>query len=105
MAGSGYWDDSPRCGGRQTELRRSVVPMPRKYGWALAALLLAAAPGPLCFAQDSLLDDLYGRGVHAFFARNYPSAHELFTAAIKGGSRDPRAYYFRGLVYSRLGRP
>ena len=30
---------------------------------------------------------------------------ELLTSAIDGGSRDPRCYYFRGLAYTKLGRP
>src|SRR6188474_2476225 len=78
--------------------------MMRKSIWAIAAVAVACI-GPVCLGADAVLEDLYGRGVHAFFARNLSQAHELLTAAINGGSRDPRAYYYRGLVYSRLGRP
>ena len=60
---------------------------------------------PAAFAQDNLLDDLYGRGVHAYFSHEYQDAHTLLSEAIKSGSRDPRAYYFRGLTFARLGRP
>ena len=57
------------------------------------------------WAQDALLEDLYGRGVHAFFAQRIPDAFNALNAAIASGSRDPRAYYFRGLTLNRLGRP
>ncbi len=60
---------------------------------------------PAAFAQDNLLDDLYGRGVHAYFSHEYQDAYSLLSDAIKSGSRDPRAYYFRGLTFARLGRP
>ena len=56
------------------------------------------------FAQDSLLDGLYGRGVHAYFSGNYAKAQELFTKAIDGGIKDPRAYYFRGMSAHCSGR-
>jgi len=51
------------------------------------------------------LEDLYGRGVHAFFERRYEEAHDLLTKAIGSGLKDPRAHYFQGLTYLRLGRP
>ncbi len=56
-------------------------------------------------AQDGLLEDLYGRGVHAYFEHRYEEAHGLLTKAITSGLKDPRAYYFRGLTNLRLGRP
>jgi hypothetical protein len=56
-------------------------------------------------AQEGVLEDLYGRGVHAYFERRYEEAHSLLTKAITSGLKDPRAYYFRGLTYIRLGRP
>lgn len=69
----------------------------------LAALFLGT--GSMARAQDSILAELYGQGVHAYFAGDYTSAHELLTSAIEQGSRDPRCYYFRGLTHERLGRP
>ena len=65
------------------------------------AALLAAAPAA---AQD-VLGELYGQGVHSYFARNYTAAHRKFSEAIKRGSRDPRCSYFRALIYLKLGRP
>jgi hypothetical protein len=71
-------------------------------------VLLVGGLASLCasslFAQDAVLGQKYGLGVHAYFAGEYPKAHEQLTAAIDGGSKDPRAFYFRGLAYLRLGR-
>lgn len=59
----------------------------------------------LGFAQDPVLTRLYGSGVHEYFAGNYAKAHGLLSRAIEMGFEDPRAYYFRGLAYLKLGRP
>src|SRR3989304_6108521 len=55
-------------------------------------------------AQEAVLGQLYGSGVHAYFSGDYLQAYEKLTAAIDAGSRDPRVFYFRGLVYLKLGR-
>jgi hypothetical protein len=55
-------------------------------------------------AQDIVLGQKYGQGVHAFFAGNYVGAYDALTASIDGGTKDPRAFYFRGLAYLKLGR-
>ncbi|MEN6457606.1 MAG: hypothetical protein ABFC63_01640 [Thermoguttaceae bacterium] len=55
-------------------------------------------------AQD-VLSQAYGLGVHAYFASDYSRAYEQLTSAIDGGSKDPRAFYFRGFAYMKLGRP
>ncbi|MEN6451731.1 MAG: hypothetical protein ABFC96_14665, partial [Thermoguttaceae bacterium] len=56
-------------------------------------------------AQNAVLTEEYGAGVHAFFACDFNKAYDQLTAAIDGGSKDPRAFYFRGLAYLKLGRP
>ncbi|MBI2479949.1 MAG: hypothetical protein HYV60_15355 [Planctomycetia bacterium] len=66
--------------------------------------LLAARPAA-AVAQDSVLAELYGHGVHAYFAGQYQKAHEYLTTAIEQGTSDPRTFYFRGLAYTALGRP
>ncbi len=72
------------------------------------ALLLAAVLVLLCVtpvvAQDPVLGQRYGSGVHAYFSQNYQQAYDDLSSAISAGSRDPRCYYFRGLSYLRLGR-
>lgn len=71
----------------------------------VAALAVWASCVASCFGQDGLLGELYGRGVHAYFSRNYRQAYELLTEAIRNQTSDPRVYYFRGLALRRLGRP
>jgi len=74
-----------------------------------ALILALAATVALCCAplggQDIVLGQMYGQGVHAFFAGDYLEAHRLFTAAIEAGSKDPRVYYYRGLCLMNLQRP
>ena len=62
---------------------------------------MSAAPAA---AQTAILNDLYGRGVHAFYAGHYDQAYEYLSDAINNGIRDPRAYYFRGVVADVQGR-
>ncbi len=50
-----------------------------------------------------MLAEFYGSGVHQYFSGNASQAIADLTAAINGGSRDPRAYYFRALAEMRLG--
>jgi hypothetical protein len=66
-----------------------------------AIVTLAAASAP---AQDAVLGQLYGSGVHAYFSGDFGKAYDQLTAAATAGSRDPRVYYFRGLTYLKLGR-
>ncbi|MHB1033716.1 MAG: J domain-containing protein [Pirellulales bacterium] len=48
---------------------------------------------------------LFGKGASAFFSRDYAGAEEWLTSSITRGTRDPRCFYFRGLIYLRMGRP
>jgi hypothetical protein len=74
--------------------------------WKLAMFagglfFLSAAP---LSAQDPVLDQLYGEGVHAYFSNDFVAAHKHLTDAIDSHTLDPRAYYFRGLAYLELHR-
>lgn len=62
--------------------------------------------GTISLAQD-ILESYYGRGVHAYFAGNGQLAEELLNDVINAGSKDARAYYFRGLsqVLTQGGMP
>jgi len=64
-------------------------------------LLLSSS---LATAQDAILGQMYGAGVHAYYSNDYYQAYEQFSSAIKAGSQDPRCYYYRGLSLIRLGR-
>jgi hypothetical protein len=71
---------------------------------ACGLTLALVAPGPArLLAQEAVLEQLYGNGVHRYFAGDYSQAVAELTAAIDGGSQDPRAYYFRGLARLRSG--
>ena len=74
-----------------------------------ALLIFAACVGSAfvststAVGQDAILAEMYGRGVHAYYAGNHSEARTLFSSAIDNGSKDPRAYYFRGLVAHQMG--
>jgi hypothetical protein len=65
---------------------------------------LSFSSGRAVGQSPSVLAEVYGRGVHAFYAGDYISAYDLLSSAIDAGSRDPRAYYFRGIVSYVQGR-
>lgn len=69
-------------------------------GWTLVAAWLSA--GTL-WAQEEVLSQFYGSGVHNYYERDYFAAMRELSAAIDGGTNDPRAYYYRGLTHTRLG--
>ncbi len=55
-------------------------------------------------AQNDVILQLYGQAVHDYFAGNYRAAQQTLTEVLDSGSRDPRAYYFRGLAQHQLGQ-
>ena len=70
----------------------------------LLIAIIAASCATVSQADDFLLAQLYGNGVHAYNSGDYNTAYRELTSAIQGGTIDPRAYYFRGLTFLRLGR-
>ncbi len=74
--------------------------MTRNLFLAFALLVTVSSSA---WAQLVASSELYGEGVHKFFARDYQGADQLLTEAIDNGSKDPRAYYFRGLAREMLG--
>ena len=73
-------------------------------GMSLASVVVAATMTTAAVGQENLLGELYGIGVHSYYASEYREAYSNLSAAIEAGSKDPRAYYFRGLALSSLGR-
>ena len=59
--------------------------------------------GSVACGQSSAVAQLYGEGVHRYFARDYAGAEQFLSRAIEAGSQDPRAFYFRGLARSAYG--
>ncbi|WP_164103894.1 tetratricopeptide repeat protein [Candidatus Laterigemmans baculatus] len=71
---------------------------------ALAAVVTLVTGASTAGAQDAVLAEVYGQGVHRYFAHDYDGAYLDFTRAIDNGLRDPRVYYFRGLAAAATGR-
>ncbi len=79
--------------------------MLKRFGCIVVALALAVAwlsAEPL-LAQNAVLNEFYGSGVHNYYERDYFAAVTDLNTAIDGGSQDPRAYYYRGLARMRSG--
>ena len=69
-------------------------------------IILCCLLGRAVFAADSVAvvdesDSIYGRGVHAFFDRDYDEAIKVLSKAEEIKFNDPRPYYFLGLAYLR----
>ena len=59
-------------------------------------------------AQDPILAQFYGSGVHEYFSGGYRQAIADLTEAVDGGTKDPRVFYFRALscaVWATCRRP
>jgi hypothetical protein len=69
----------------------------------LCALSLSLCWGGSNAFGQAAFTEVYGEGVHRFFAGDLVGAERMFSEVINSGSEDPRAYYFRGLVRSRQG--
>jgi hypothetical protein len=80
----------------------------KRMSFLLAAIVVSviawAFTSSVVVAEDPVIAELYGRGVHAYFARDYEQAHRYLSEAINRGTQDPRAFYFRGLTYAMTGR-
>ena len=70
----------------------------------LLTLLAAGFGSGRANGQDMVLVQMFGSGVHSYFAGDYQHALSDFSSAIDAGSTDPRAYYFRGLAARRMGK-
>lgn len=69
-------------------------------GLSLALLIVSSRARA---AEEAVLAEFYGSGVHQYFSGNAGQAIADLTTAIKGGTKDPRAYYFRALAQMRQG--
>tara|TARA_R110002049_G_scaffold4601_5_gene32265 strand:- start:377098 stop:377946 length:849 start_codon:yes stop_codon:yes gene_type:complete len=76
----------------------------RAVAVAAITLTVSAAAPSRADAQNEVLAEMYGRGVHAYYSGNYNDAYNMLSMAINNGSQDPRAYYFRGIVAEAQGR-
>ena len=60
--------------------------------------------GASTFTVTDDSDHIYGKGVHAFFDRDYKGAVTILLQAEEIKSIDPRPFYFLGLAYLRQGK-
>lgn len=74
--------------------------MARKFWLALGCLFVMGAPA---VAQEGVLSELYGKGVHSYFDNRPAQALDYLNTAVESGSGDPRVFYYRGLAFLLLG--
>ncbi len=72
----------------------------KSVGWM--TLVLIGLVGQHVAGQDEGAAELYGRGVHAYFAGDYELAVSLLSESIEKNDLDPRSYYFRGLALASI---
>lgn len=56
------------------------------------------------FSVENKVENLYGKGVHAFFDGAWQESVSILSEVEKLGSDDPRPYFFLGLAHRRLGK-
>jgi hypothetical protein len=71
---------------------------------AAAGGLLAGVRAEPALTEVTPLARAYGAGVHAYYGGDAQRSYDDLTQAIEAGTRDPRAWYFRGLAALKLGR-
>jgi tetratricopeptide (TPR) repeat protein len=69
---------------------------------AISGLIFGASKAQ---ADQALLSEMFGRGIHAYYVGNQDDAKEMFSSAIDHGLEDPRVYYFRGILAFDNGQP
>jgi len=73
--------------------------------WFARAVLVAGCLGlgaPL-HAQQDAMSEIYGQGVHRYFAGDYSGAELLLNQVQAAGSEDPRVHYFLGMCKAAQG--
>ncbi len=67
--------------------------------WFARGLLVAGCLsfGAPVYAQQEAMTEIYGQGVHRYFAGDYSGAELLLNQVQAAGSEDPRVHYFLGM--------
>lgn len=76
-----------------------------KMRWLIGGMAAIATTGisTSAHAQDGAFTELYGYGVHRYYAGDYNEAQRVLNIVIEAGIEDPRPHYFRGLVAYQQG--
>ncbi len=74
-----------------------------RFAASMILLSLAIGARPL-LAQDDAMIEIYGQGLHRYYAGDYVEAERLLSMVVDSGTQDPRAFYFRGLSQFMQGR-
>ena len=69
----------------------------------ISGLIYGSTKPVEAYGNQTLLNEIFGRGIHAYYVGNQDDAQKMFTSAIENGLEDPRVYYFRGIVSFDLG--
>ncbi|RIK87194.1 MAG: hypothetical protein DCC67_02185, partial [Planctomycetota bacterium] len=86
-------------------MKRISIPLAFDRFLLAAVVLGAGLSGSRASAQYAgEMTELYGRGVHSYFAGRLHEAEQQFTDVINAGTSDPRVYYFRAMARLRTGR-
>ena len=67
------------------------------------SLLLTAFATHEAVAQDTVLSDLYGHGVHSYYRGDFAETVKALETVVDEGTSDPRVYYFLGLAEYQQG--
>jgi len=84
-------------------LQSGVEDIMTNRGFALLLTVLLVGSGVVFAQAKSDAEQLYSSGVQAFNSQRLAEAIGFFNEIEGLGTQDPRAYFFRGLSYSRLG--
>ena len=72
-------------------------------GFAILLIMLLAGSRIVVAQSRTDAEQFYSSGVQAFNSQRYAEAIGFFNKIADSGTQDPRAFFFRGLSWSRLG--
>ncbi len=74
-----------------------------RFATVMTVFVLAFCAQP-SRAQDDAMIEIYGQGLHRYYAGDYLEAERLLTMVVDSGTQDPRAHFFRGLSQYMQGK-
>lgn len=74
-----------------------------KTARVVVSFVVATATIPASHADEAAVEEVYGRGVHAYYSGNFQRSYDTLSKIVRLETTDPRVYYFRGLAALKLG--